>query len=53
MNNWKQARIPFLAFIFTAITLVVVKIILMTAFSDNQKNSSKLDILYQKIALYK
>ena len=40
MNTWKQIRLPLLAFVFTAVVLVLVRVILVTAFSTKQKNSS-------------
>ena len=42
MNSWKQIRIPLLAFIFTAVILVLLRVVLVTAFSSKQKDSSKL-----------
>ncbi len=42
MNTWKQIRIPLLAFIFTAVVLVLVRVILVTAFTTKQKDGSKL-----------
>ncbi len=32
MNPWNQIRIPLLAFIFAAVVLVLVRVILVTAF---------------------
>lgn len=42
MNNWKQARIPLLAFIFTSVAVVLVRVVLVTAFSQKQKNKAQL-----------
>lgn len=42
MNIWKQVRIPLLAFIFTAIALVLVRVILVTAFPTKQKDKTQL-----------
>ena len=42
MNSWKQVRIPLLAFIFTAVVLVLVRVILVTAFPTKQKNKTQL-----------
>lgn len=42
MNNWKQVSIPLLALIFTAVVLVLVKVILVTAFPNKPKNNSNL-----------
>lgn len=45
MNSWNQIRIPLLALIFTAVVLVLVKVILVTAFPTKQKDSTKLPTL--------
>lgn len=42
MNYWNQIRIPLLALIFTAVVLVLVRVILVTAFPTKQKDSTKL-----------
>ncbi len=42
MNTWKQVRIPLLAIIFTAVLLVLVRVILVTAFQTKQKKNSQL-----------
>lgn len=42
MNSWKQIRIPLLAFIFTAVVLVFVRVVLVTAFPTKQKDNTKL-----------
>ena len=42
MNIWKQIRIPILAIIFTAVVLVLVRVILVTAFGTKPKNNSEL-----------
>ncbi len=50
MNIWKQARIPLLAFIFTAVGLVLVRVILVTAFPNKQKDRTQLPDLPLQIA---
>lgn len=52
MNNWKQVRIPLLIFIFTAVVLVLVRVILITAFPTKQKNNSELPDFPLKIAAF-
>ncbi|MEM6753104.1 MAG: hypothetical protein AAF630_09070 [Cyanobacteria bacterium P01_C01_bin.38] len=42
MNSWNQVRIPLLALVFTAVVLVLVKVFLVTAFPNKQKDSTKL-----------
>ena len=42
MNSWNQVRIPLLALIFTAVVLVLVRVILVTAFPNKQKDSTQL-----------
>lgn len=42
MNFWNQVRIPLLALIFTAVVLVLVRVILVTAFPTKQKDNTKL-----------
>ncbi len=42
MNTWKQVRIPLLAFIFTAVVLILVRVILATAFPIKQKDKTQL-----------
>jgi len=42
MNYWNQIRIPLLAFIFTAVVLVLARVILVTAFPNKQKDSTQL-----------
>ncbi len=42
MNTWKQIRIPILAFIFAAVVLVLVRVILVTAFPTKQKDKTQL-----------
>lgn len=42
MNFWQQVRIPLLAFIFTTVVLVLVRVVLLTAFPIKQKDSTKL-----------
>ena len=50
MNTWKQVRIPLLAFVFTAVVLVLVRVILVTAFSTKQKDSSQFSELTVQMA---
>lgn len=52
MNIWKQVRIPLLAFIFTAVALVLVRVILATAFPTKQKNNTQLPDLTLEIAAF-
>ena len=42
MNYWNRVRIPLLALVFTAVALVLVRVILVTAFPNKQKDSTKL-----------
>lgn len=52
MNSWKQVRIPMLAFIFAAVVLVFVRVILVTAFPTKQKDSTKLPIVPVQTATF-
>ncbi|NJN12330.1 MAG: hypothetical protein HC836_30110 [Richelia sp. RM2_1_2] len=52
MNNWKQVRIPLLALIFTAVVLVLVRVILVTTFPNKPKNNSDLPDLPLQIAAF-
>ncbi|MCJ8280422.1 MAG: hypothetical protein MJK14_11095 [Rivularia sp. ALOHA_DT_140] len=45
MNSWKQVRIPLLAFTFTAVILVLIRVILVTASSTKQKKNSELPLI--------
>ncbi|MEO0684477.1 MAG: hypothetical protein AAFY76_05375 [Cyanobacteria bacterium J06649_11] len=45
MNSWKQVRIPLLAFTFAAVVLVLVRVIVITAFSSKQKKNSELPLV--------
>ncbi|MGB6297799.1 MAG: hypothetical protein WBF90_16670 [Rivularia sp. (in: cyanobacteria)] len=42
MNSWNQIRIPLLALIFTAVVLVLVRVVLVTAFPTKQKDKTQL-----------
>lgn len=52
MNIWNQVRIPLLAFIFTAVALVLVRVILVTAFETKQKKHSQLPHIPLQITKY-
>ncbi|MGB3636418.1 MAG: hypothetical protein WBA39_02335 [Rivularia sp. (in: cyanobacteria)] len=52
MNSWKQIRIPLLAFIFTAVVLVLVRVILVTAFPTKQKDKTQLPDLPLQTAAF-
>lgn len=42
MNSWKQVRVALLGLVFTAVVLVLVRVILVTAFHTKEKKSSEL-----------
>ncbi|AFY58420.1 hypothetical protein Riv7116_6063 [Rivularia sp. PCC 7116] len=42
MNSWKQVRTPLLAVIFAAVVLILVRVILVTAFYTKQKDNTYL-----------
>jgi hypothetical protein len=44
MNSGNQIRIYLLALIFTAVVLVLVRVILVTAFPNKQKDSTQLPL---------
>ena len=50
MNSWKQVRIILLALTFTAIVLVLIRVILVTAFQTKEKNNSELPYYPLQIA---
>ena len=52
MDYWNQARIYLLALIFTTVVLVLVRVILVTAFSPKQKNSTQRPDLYLQTAIF-
>ncbi|MEM6398774.1 MAG: hypothetical protein AAF757_00870 [Cyanobacteria bacterium P01_D01_bin.116] len=52
MNSWKQVRVSLLMLIFTAVVLVLIRVILATAFQTKPKNNSQLpDFSLQTAAL--
>ncbi|MBV6626267.1 MAG: hypothetical protein KI793_25595 [Rivularia sp. (in: Bacteria)] len=50
MKSWKQVRTPLLAAIFAAVVLVLVRVVLLTAFSHKQKDNTYLPNLPIQIA---
>ncbi len=52
MNSGNQVRISLLALIFTAVVLVLIRVILVTAFPNKEKDSTQLPLSPVQMATF-